>query len=106
MAQYCINGKRIVKLQIPHTYDINKIQLGIPVMDNEAEIVGLKEDGDIVLPSGTFGPQSRKNAYGYSYADKTKSKERRYVFTIGCIHLVIPMHLWLLLIYIRSVILK
>lgn len=81
MAQYCINGKRIVKLQIPHTYDINKIQLGIPVMDNEAEIVGLKEDGDIVLPSGTFGPQSRKNAYGYSYADKTKSKERRYVFT-------------------------
>lgn len=81
MAQYCINGKRVVKLQIPHTYDINKIQLGIPVMDNEAEIVGLKEVGDIVLPSGTFGPQSRKNAYGYSYADKTKSKERRYVST-------------------------
>ena len=81
MAQYCINGKRVVKLQIPHTYDINKIQLGIPVMDNEAEIVGLKEVGDIVLPSGTFGPQSKKNAYGYSYADKTKSKERRYVST-------------------------
>lgn len=81
MAQYCINGKRIVTLQIPHTYDINKIQLGIHVMDNEAEIVGLKEVGDIVLPSGTFGPQSRKNAYGYSYADKTKPKERRYVST-------------------------
>lgn len=81
MAQYCITGKRIVKLQIPHTYDINKIQLGIPVMDNEAEIVGLRGVGDIVLPSGTFGSQSRKNAYGYSYADKTKPKERRYVST-------------------------
>lgn len=55
MAQYCITGKRIVKLQIPNTYDINEIQLGIPVMDNEAEIVGLTEVGDIVLPSGTFG---------------------------------------------------
>ena len=50
-------------------------------MSNEAAIVGLKKNGDIVLPSGTFGAQSKKNAYGYSYADKTKSKERRYVST-------------------------
>lgn len=41
MAQYCIIGKRIVKPCISNTYDINKIQLGIPVMDNEAETVGL-----------------------------------------------------------------
>lgn len=81
MAQYCITGKKIIKLHIPDTYDINKIQLGIPVMGNEAEIAGLMEVGDIVLPSGTFGPQSRKNAYGYTYADKTKPKERRYVST-------------------------
>ena len=81
MAQYCITGKRIVKLQMLNTYDINKIQLGIPVMDDEAKIVGLMKVGDIVLPSGVFGPQSRKNAYGYSYADKTKPKERRYVST-------------------------
>ena len=39
MAQCCITGKRIVKFQIPNTYDINKIQLGIPVMNNEAKIV-------------------------------------------------------------------
>lgn len=81
MAQCCITGKRIVKFQMPNTYDINKIQLGIPVMNNEAKIVGLTKVGDIVLPSGTFGPQSRKNAYGYSYSDKTKLKERRYVST-------------------------
>lgn len=81
MEQYCITGKRIVKLRIPNTYDINKIQLGIPVIDNEAEIVGLTKAGDIVLPSGVFGSQSRKNAYGYSYTDKTKPKEHRYVST-------------------------
>ncbi len=81
MAQYCIARKRIVKFQIPNTYDINKIQLGIPVMNKEAEVVGLTEVGDIVLPAGIFGPQSRKNAYGYFNTDKTRPKERRYVST-------------------------
>lgn len=81
MAQYCITGKRIIKLHIPDTFDINKIQLGIPVMDDEAKKVGLMEVGDIVLPSGTFGIHSRKNAYGYAYTDNTKNKERRYVST-------------------------
>ena len=55
--------------------------MGIPVTANEAAIVGLKEVGHIVLPSGKFGPQSKRNAYGYSYADKSKPKERRYVST-------------------------
>lgn len=81
MAQYCIKGKRIINVCIPKGYDLDKIQIGIPVMDDEAERVGLIEVGDIVLPSGTFGPQSRKNAYGYMYADKSKPKERRYVST-------------------------
>jgi len=81
MEQYCIKGKRIRSLCIPKAYDLNKIQIGIPVMDDEAEKVGLVEVGDIVLPSGMFGPQSRKNAYGYTYADKTKEKERRYITT-------------------------
>lgn len=81
MEQYCIKGKRIRSLCIPKSYDLNKIQIGIPVMNDEAEKVGLVEVGDIVLPSGMFGPQSRKNAYGYTYADKTKEKERRYITT-------------------------
>lgn len=81
MAQYCIKGKRIRNVCIPKEYDIDKIQIGIPVMDDEAERVGLTKVGDTVLPSGTFGVQSRKNAYGYVYADKAKPKERRYVST-------------------------
>lgn len=81
MEQYCIKGKRIRSLCIPKAYDLNKIQIGIPVTDDEAEKVGLVKVGDIVLPSGMFGPQSRKNAYGYTYADKTKEKERRYITT-------------------------
>jgi hypothetical protein len=56
MNSYHIKKHRINKLHIPETYDINKIQLGIPVTANEAAIVGLKEVGHIVLPSGKFGP--------------------------------------------------
>lgn len=81
MAQYCIKGKRIRNVHIPKEYELDKIQIGIPVEDDEAEKVGLAEVGDIVLPSGTFGPQSRKNAYGYAYADISKPRERRYVCT-------------------------
>jgi hypothetical protein len=60
MAQYCIKGKRIRNVCIPKEYDIDKIRIGIPVMDDEAERVGLTKVGDTVLPSGTFGAQSRK----------------------------------------------
>ena len=105
MAQYCILGKRINKLSIPKTYDINKIQLGVVVIENEAKKVGLAEVGDTVLPSGRFGIYSRKNAYGCTYADKTKPKERRYVST-NWIHLAIPMLQRLRLMYIRNAILK
>ena len=33
------------------------------------------------MPSAKFGVQSKRNAYGYSYVDKTKPKVRRYVST-------------------------
>lgn len=78
--QYSIRGKRIRKLS-PEQFDKNTIQIGVPVEGDEAQKVGLKREGDIVLPSGRFGLQSKKNAYGYSYVDKTKPKERRYVST-------------------------
>ena len=81
MAQYCINKKRIRKLNIPKQYDIKQIQLGIPVVGDEARRVRLKNVGDIVLPSWSLGTTCKKNVYGYSYADKTKPKERRYVST-------------------------
>lgn len=81
MAQHCIKGKRIRRVCIPKEYDIDKIQIGIPVICDEAKKVGLIKNGDVVLPSGIFGAQCRRNAYGYSYADKSKPKERRYVST-------------------------
>lgn len=81
MKSYCIKGKRIRKVNIPNEFDICKIQIGVPVIGDEAEKVCLFEQGDMVLPCGNFGVQSRKNAYGYTYADKTKTKERRYVST-------------------------
>lgn len=81
MKSYCIKGKRIRKVNIPKEFDSSKIQIGIPVSGDEAERVCLCEHGDMVLPLGNFGAQSRKNAYGYTYADKTKPKERRYVST-------------------------
>ena len=31
MAQHCIKGKRIRRVCIPKEYDIDKIQIGIPV---------------------------------------------------------------------------
>lgn len=81
MKSYCIKGKRIRKVNIPKEFDGSKIQIGIPVSGDEAERVCLYEQGDMVLPLGNFGAQSRKNAYGYTYADRTKPKERRYVST-------------------------
>lgn len=81
MSQYCITKKRVNKVCIPDEYDLATIKIGVPVTGDEAEKVGLKRIGDVVLPAGKWGPQSKKNAYGYKFADKTKPKERRYVST-------------------------
>ena len=81
MANYCIKGRRIICLKIPQDFDKHRLQIGIPVENDEASKVGLFKEGDVVLPSGKYGPQSYKNAYGYTYVDKTKPKEYRYVST-------------------------
>jgi len=70
-----------MRLSLPKGFEADSIQLGVPVVSDEAAKVGLKQIGDVVLPSGDFGTQSMRNAYGYVYADKTKPKERRYVST-------------------------
>ncbi|WP_368489225.1 hypothetical protein [Clostridium sp. BJN0013] len=81
MAQYRIKQSRILKFRLPKGYDLNKIQIGIPVMGNEASKVGLQNVGDTILPSGKFGSACRCNAYGYSYPDKSQPPKRRYVST-------------------------
>ncbi len=79
---FLYRGKRVNRVRIPQKLDVNNIQIGVPVLNDEAQKVGLSEVGEVILPSGTFGPQSERNAYGYSYADKTKPKLHRYVSTI------------------------
>ena len=82
MSSYCIRKARINVLKLPKGYDQNKISIGIPVTNDEHIQVGLKEVGDVVLPSADFGPVCAKNANGYSYSDKTKKKKYRYVSTV------------------------
>lgn len=81
MTSYFIKRKRIHNVKIPIEFDLTQIQIGIPANKEEAKKVNLFQVGDIVLPDAIFGSQSKKNAYGYSYADKTKPKKRRYVST-------------------------
>lgn len=82
MSQYCIRKTRINSLNLPSNYDKSLIQLGVPNVDGRAEKVGLRSVGDVVLPSAEFGPNCQKNAYGYSYTDKTQPKAERYVSTV------------------------
>ena len=81
MSSFHYQQTRIIRFSLPKGYDVNKIQIGVPVVDDEAEKVGLKNVGDIILPSGKFGSVSCKNAYGYFYADYTQPKEKRCVST-------------------------
>lgn len=81
MAQYRIEKSRILKFQVPKGYDTSKIQIGVPVMKNEASNVGLQNVGNAILPSGKFGPVCRRNAYGYSYPDKSQPPKKRYIST-------------------------
>lgn len=82
MSNYCLRQSRIQSFKLPNNYDINRINIGIPVKNNENIKVGLQNIGDVVLPSAHFGKTCEKNAYGYSYPDRTKPKENRYVTTI------------------------
>lgn len=81
MAQFKIEKKRIIRFNLPRGYDAGKIEIGVPVVSDEAKKVKLKNIGDTVLPSALFGINSAKNANGYSYPDKTKPMENRYITT-------------------------
>ncbi|HCS14980.1 MAG TPA: hypothetical protein DIV56_04565 [Lachnospiraceae bacterium] len=106
MNSYHIKKHRINKLHIPETYDINKIQLGIPVTANEAAIVGLKEVGHIVLPSGKFDLRVKEMLMGIHIQISQNRKSAVMFQQIGYIHMVIPMPQRLPWTYINRVILK
>lgn len=82
MANYRIcNKKKIRKLNLPKSFDLDAVQLGVAVIEDEAAKVGLNNVGDSVIPSYKFGALCNRNANGYSYPDKTKPKENRYITT-------------------------
>lgn len=81
MSNYCIRKSKIQSLKLPKDYATDKINIGIPVKNDENTRVGLKNIGDSILPSADFGKACEKNANGYCYTDKTRPKEYRYVST-------------------------
>lgn len=82
MSSFCIRKGRVKTLKLPKGYDVSKLCIGVPVTDGEDIRIGLKEIGDVVLPSPEFGPVCERNANGYSFIDKTQEKEYRYVSTV------------------------
>ncbi len=72
---------KINKLNLSSEYDPMIIEIGIPVLSNEKDIIGLRNIGDTVLPSKDFGKVCKENAYGHNEVDKSKPKARRYITT-------------------------
>ena len=70
------------KITLPEGWDLNNLQIGIPITNRENEKLALVKCGDTILPSADYGPTCRKNAQGYSYPDRTKDKERRHVASV------------------------
>ena len=81
MSYIVIEQSKVRKLSIPPTFNCDKIQIGVPVCCDEAVKVNLVKPGDVILPSASFGYACKRNAYGYTYIDKTQPKENRYITT-------------------------
>lgn len=62
--------------------NIDEIKVGIIADDNDLIKLGLKNVGESVVPSPSFGKVCGKNANGFEYVDKTKKREQRYVCTV------------------------
>jgi hypothetical protein len=79
-----ISKTRIINTNFLDNCDIDKIKIGIHVTNEEYKKLNLNsfEEGMTVQPSPSLGLNCKKNAFGYSYPDKSKSKENRYIQTI------------------------
>lgn len=82
MSYIIVEKSKIIKFQIPKTFDAKLINVGIPIKNDENNVLGLKSVGDTVLPSPDFGNVCKKNANGYSITDKSQPKKERYVSTV------------------------
>lgn len=79
-----ISKKRIQSLNFLDKFDLDNIQIGIQVTNDEYKKLGLTEfvEGTAIQPSPTIGINCNRNSNGYSYPDKTRPKEYRIVNTI------------------------
>ncbi len=79
-----ISKKRIISLKFLEKLDIDKIQVGIQVTNNEQKKLGIDQfvEGIAIEPSPFLGINCNRNTNGYSYPDKTKPKIRKVVNTI------------------------
>jgi len=76
---YKIEKTRINKLTLPKGYSLNTLEIGIPVEKDENTKLKLNKVGDTILPSREYGCVCKRNADGYSYADKESPKKYRTV---------------------------
>ena len=81
MASFHITKSKIKKLSLPKSFNLEKIQIGLPADKDKQDLLGLSNLGDTILPSGDFGNVCFKNAYGETVLDKNQPKEKRYVST-------------------------
>lgn len=79
-----ITKKRINSLSFLDNINIDNIQIGIQVTNNEEKIFGIDrfEEGIAIEPSYLLGINCKKNTFGFSYPDKTKKKENRVINTL------------------------
>lgn len=80
-----LTKKRVNSLSFLNSFkDKNTLKIGLIVTDKELKKIGVEKfvEGLAILPGAKYGPNSRKNAYGYSLADKTKEKVYKCINTI------------------------
>lgn len=79
-----ISQKRITNLSCCKGINFDEAKIGIRITEKEYERFGLNsfEEGFVFEPSAQMGINSRKNTEGWSYPDRSKPKEARYICTL------------------------
>ncbi len=79
-----ISKKRINSTKFIEKLPTNKFFIGIRVTNEEHKKLGIKEFEEwlTIEPSAMLGTNCKKNSVGYSFPDKTRAKENRYITTI------------------------
>lgn len=77
-----INRKRKRKLNLGDGFNYENLKIATFINNDNKDKLKFAKVGGTVLPAPNFGINCRKNAFGYSYPDKTKPKEYRYVYTL------------------------